>query len=76
VTRIPRFYFLGRKLPIPRNTGHRIGPESVQKYFEKSEKKACQPFESSINGKVRVTNRPHQAFKNILKKVKKKLVSL
>jgi len=24
---------------------------AVQKYFEKSEKKACQPFESSINGK-------------------------
>jgi hypothetical protein len=41
---------------------------------KKSEKKPCQPPESSINGGASMTNRPEEPFKKTLKKVKKKLV--
>jgi len=47
----------------------------VQKNFEKSEKKACQPLMRSIKRGVDATNRPKRPFKKTLKKVKKKLVS-
>jgi len=48
---------------------------AVQKNFEKSEKKACQPLTGSLNGGVDATNAPRKPFKKTLKKVKKKLVS-
>jgi hypothetical protein len=48
----------------------------VQKYFKKSEKKACQFSESSINEEKLADKPADFPFKNILKKVKKKLVSV
>jgi hypothetical protein len=48
----------------------------VQKIFKKSEKKACQLSGSSIN-EGKLGDKPADfPFKNIFKKVKKKLVSL
>jgi hypothetical protein len=48
----------------------------VQKNFQKSEKKACQVSESSINEEKLADKPADFPFKNILKKVKKKLVRL
>jgi hypothetical protein len=48
---------------------------AAQKNFEKSQKKACQPFTRSLNGGGDATNRSRKPFKKTLKKVKKKLVS-
>ncbi len=46
---------------------------AVQKYFKKSEKKACQPSACCVKRESGATNRPPQPFKNISKKVKKNL---
>jgi hypothetical protein len=48
----------------------------VQKILQKSEKKACQVSESSINEEKLADKPADFPFKNILKKVKKKLVRL
>jgi hypothetical protein len=49
---------------------------AVQKYLKKSEKKACQPSACCVKRESGATNRPQSPVQNILKKVKKKLVSL
>jgi hypothetical protein len=51
-------------------------PDSVVQNFKKSEKKACQVSESSINEEKLADKPADYPFKNILKKVKKKLVRL
>jgi hypothetical protein len=48
----------------------------VQKIFKKSEKKACQVSGSSLNEGKLADKSADFPFKNIFKKVKKKLVSL
>jgi hypothetical protein len=48
---------------------------AVQKYFQKSEKKSLSAFKKFNKRESAATNRAPQAFKNIFKKVKKKLVS-
>jgi len=51
------------------------GSGIVQKYFEKSGKKSLSAFQIFNKRESAATNRPAQPFKNILKKLKKKLVS-
>jgi len=48
----------------------------VEKKWKKSGKKACQVWESSINEEKLADKPADFPFKNILKKVKKKLVRL
>src|SRR5207247_2094352 len=50
-------------------------PGHPLKIFQKSERKACKPSAPSIKRESGAPNRPRQPFKNILKKVKKKLAS-
>jgi len=51
-------------------------PNGVQKNFEKSEKKACQPPTRSAKRELNATSASRRPFKKTLKKVKKKLVSV